>query len=260
MNLEKVFESIKEKMITDFQGITSAIEHKISKGQERETLIVNEYLKKYVPGNIGIARGEIVSIDDQVSPETDIILYEKNSTPYLINKEGYQVFPIECVYGVIEVKSKIDKSEIEDSFKKINKIKKMPKLAIESQKGPILKSFKIYDREWSYFPTFGMVIGYDSIDLKLLKNYLDNLNSNMPLEHRIDSVWVLKKGMIINYNFEKGIIEMYPRSTTVLRAVKSNNPLLLLTIHLHNLLLSGWVPPFQIIKYLENANFGTFYD
>lgn len=259
MNLENVFRAINKKMILDFQEISSEIEHRGSKGKVREIEIVYEYLSKYVPGNIGIANGEIISTNDQVSNEIDIILFEKNSTPYLLKKEGYQIFPIECVYSVIEVKSFLDKSQIEDSFKKILKVKNMPKLSFEPQKGPIITHTNLYDSEWQFFPTVGFVIAYDSIDLKTLNQHLEDLNNIHPIEKRIDSVWVLNKGMIVNFNTENEMIELAPNSKTITRPIMSENPLMLLTIQLQSILLSGFMPHFNLKSYLKNANYGQLY-
>jgi hypothetical protein len=260
MNLENVFRSINKKMLIDFDEISAEITHRGAKGKVRELEILKEYLSKYVPGNIGIANGEIISVEGHTSSETDIVLYEKNSTPYLLKKEGYQIFPIECVYAVIEVKSHIDKGQLIDAFKKINYAKKMPKKAYEAQKGPVVNSTTIYDREWPYFPTIGLIIGFDSIDLKTLRDHYVSLAASESCEHRIDSIWVLKKGMIINYNTSSGLIELAPSKKTVPRAILSDNPLMLLTIQLQSLLISGWMPHFMLRQYLAKANYGNFYD
>lgn len=260
MNLENVLRSINKKMLIDFDDISSEIEHRGAKGKVRERELVTEFLGKYCPSNIGLANGEIISSDDQISPETDITLFEKNSTPFLLIKEGYQVFPIECVYGAIEVKSFLDKAQLQDSFEKINKIKKMPKLAYEAQQGPIVQVTTVYDKKWSYFPTLGFVIAFDSLDLKTIKNHYTDMMAGHSLEHRIDSIWVLKKGMLINFNPTINMIELTPGSNNFPRAVLSDNPLMLLTIHLQSLLASGWMSRFMINHYLKNANHGTFYD
>lgn len=259
MNLEKVFKSINKKMLLDFNEISSEIHHRPSKGKVREIEIINEYLKKYVPGNIGIANGEIISSDDQISNETDIVFYEKNSTPYLLKKEGYQIFPVECIYGGVEVKSFLDGTQLKDTFKKLNKLKKMPKIAYEKQKGPINQTTNVYNKEWNYFPTLGFVIAFDSIDLKTLKDHLDEISKNELNEHRIDSIWVLNKGAIINQNTVTGQIELAPSQNTRTQAILTENPLMLLTIQLQSLLQSGWMPTFQIKHYLNNAYYGEFY-
>ena len=250
MNLENVLRSINKKMLIDFDEISSEIEHRGSKGKVREKEILKEFLTRYCPCNIGLSDGEIISTDDQVSPQTDITLFEKNSTPALLTKEGYQVFPIECVYGVMEVKSFLDKAQLQDSFEKIKRIKKMPKLAYEAQRGPVIQSTTLYDKEWPYFPTLGFVIAFDSLDLKTLKSHYLDLIAGHPPEQQIDSVWVLKKGMLINYNPTTNMIEMAPSSKTFPRSVSSDNPLMLLTIHLQSLLASGWMPKFMIANYL----------
>lgn len=253
MNLENVFKGINKKMLIDFEEISSEIEHRLSKGQVRELEIVNEFLTKYVPGNIGIAHGEIISTDGLISPETDIILHEKFSTPFLLKKEGYQVLPIECVYVVIEVKSFLDQAQLIDSFKKIKYIKQMPKRAFEEQRGPLVRSTNLYDKNWKFFPVIGMVVSFTSIDLRKLKKALNEIHSEIALEHRIDSVWVLDKGMLVNAS---DTIDIAPSCKSNLLAIASDNPLMSLTVQLQSLLLSSWISKFRLKDYLENAEFG----
>ena len=176
MDLHKIFHGIKQKMLIDFEEISSEINHNLSKGQVREREIVNEYLSKYVPGNIGIAHGEIISCDGKVSPETDIILHEKLSTPYLLKKDHYQIVPIECAYLIIEVKSNLNTAELTDAFKKINFIKRMSKLAYHRQPKHLIRSTNLYDQNWGYFPVIGMVVAYSSIKLLSLKKTLESLH------------------------------------------------------------------------------------
>ncbi|MBU0568469.1 hypothetical protein KJ693_11150 [bacterium] len=256
MDLERIFRGIKDKMLIDFNDISSQVTHRGSKGKIREQEIIKEYLKKYLPGNIGIANGECISTDGQVSPECDIILYEKNTTPYLVYKDGYQVFPIECVYGVIEIKSKIDKAQLKDSIDKLKKIKSMPKTAYDVQKGPVIQSTTLYGKKWEYFPTIGMILSFDSLKIETLKEHFIDMQQDFSYENQVDSLWVLNQGMIIHRN-DNGTIELSPGPNTAPKIIKSENPLLLLTVHLQTLMSSGWLPRFNIVPYLEGANYGV---
>jgi len=257
MDLANVFKGINKKMLDDFDYISKQVEHKPSKGEIREIEIANEYLKKYIPFNIGVSTGEIVSIDNQVSSETDIVLYEKNSTPYLMSSESYQVFPIECVYGVIEVKSFLDKAQLYDSFQKINSVKKMPKDAYIKPIPPI-HSLHAYGKTWSeYFPTYGCLIAFNSIDLRTLKKHLETLQEGIPYEQRIDSIYILSKGMIVNLN-NSGSVDPFPSSQSRLGIFESDNPLLPFTIHLQSLCLSAWTPIFDIKQYVKDDSIGVF--
>jgi len=242
-------------MLIDFNEISAEISHRGAKGSVRETEVIKEYLEKYLPGNIGVANGECISTDGQVSNECDIILFEKNTTPYLVHKEGYQIFPIECVYGVIEVKSKLDKQQLTDSLKKIVKIKSMPKLAYEKQKGPVVNSTTLYGKEWDYFPMIGMIFSFDSINLQTIKNYYIEELSRESIEKHIESIWVLNQGMIVHQNTD-GTIVLSPDLNTKPVVLKADNPLMLLTVHLQALMSSGWLPRFRITEYLKGASFG----
>jgi hypothetical protein len=258
MDLQTIFKSIAEKLAIDFRYMSSEIEHKASKGRVREIELVEQFLRKYLPATIGISHGEIATTTGEVSNECDVIIYESRTCPILLDKSGYQIFPAECVYGVLEVKSLLNNHELEDAFAKISKVKRFPKMAFEPQAGAIINTTNLYDKEWSYFPTVGFVFAYDSIDLLTLRNQLGSLQKDLPLNERIDSVWVLNKGMIVNWDDSTSKINHTPNSKTRMRAVVSENPLLLMTIHLQQLFQAGWMPKFKIQEYLQNVNYGNF--
>jgi hypothetical protein len=258
MNVDDVFRGIKGKMLIDFDQISNQVEHRPSKGKIRENEIINEFLVKYLPSNIGISNGEIISVDNQVSRETDIVLYEKGSTPYLLKTESYQVFPIECVYGVIEVKSFLDKDRLYDAFQNISRVKKMPKEAYVKPISP-LHSLQAYDKTWmEFFPTFGFVIAFDSIDLLTLKKHLETFQNDIPNEHRLDSIYVLKKGMIVNANQNNGGIDLLPSSQSRLAVFGSDNPLLSLTIQIQALCSAAWTSKFDIRQYVKDMPIGIY--
>jgi len=259
MKLEEVFRSVARKLEIDFKHLSSEIHHRASKGRVREVDLVEQFLGKYLPRTVGIGHGEVVSSAGDVSSESDIILYESRTSPTFIEESGYQVFPVECIYGVVEVKSRLDKRELEDAFSKITKLKKFPKIAYEPQEGDVSQqNTMLYDRRWPYFPTLGFVFGYEAIDLRNIRQYLDELHRGTEVHHRIDSVWVLNKGMVLNYIDGTRDVSHTPSHATSLKAVESENPLLLMTIHLQQLLQAGWMPKFRIADYLREVDYGRF--
>ena len=244
-------------MLVDFEDISSQVTHRGAKGRIREHRIVTDYLEKYLPGNIGIGNGEIFSTEGEVSPETDIVLYDKFSTPFLLKEESYQVFPVECVYGVVEVKSHLSKEELIDSTRKMETIKKLPKVAFEPQSGPIVRTTNLYGREWSHFPIIGFVIAYDSAELAGLADHLNATQSSLTPEQRIDSIYILKRGMIIPLNLETKQYDRTPGPKTIYVPVESDNPLLLFTLLTQELMSGAWMQPFRIRRYLEKAVYGN---
>ncbi|MDB6024826.1 MAG: hypothetical protein JWM68_1049 [Verrucomicrobiales bacterium] len=256
MNFEEVINAVGKKMVVDFDDISSNVTHRGAKGRIREQRIITDYLEKYLPGNIGIGNGEIVASNGVVSQESDIILYDKFTTPFLLKEECYQVFPIECVYGVLEIKSNLDQRELIDAEQKLKHAKLLPKVAFEPQSGPVIRFTNLYGRELPNFPVIGLVFAYDSIDLRVLADYLNTDHCKLAIEQRIDSVWVLKRGMIVPFNMETKMIELTPGPNTVFIPIASENPLLLLTLHLQTLMSSAWMSPFRIRHYLKTAVYG----
>ena len=260
MNLEQVFRGIKSKMISDFNDISSQIKHRSSKGNIRERELIREFLKIYIPQKLNIGHGEIITTSDETSNECDVIIHDRFSCPYLIHKEDYQVFPIELVYCVIEVKSNLDSLMLEDSFNKIHRIKKFKKTAYRHKESPIVHFTNLYGKKLSVFPTLGLVFAYESIELKTLESKLHDLNSKTEPENRIDSVWVLKKGAILNWSDQSETLDVTPTQETRLRAIESDNILMLLTTQLQRLLLNTWTPDFNLTDYLSQVEYGKFVD
>jgi len=260
VDLQKVFDSIAQKLAIDFDHLSSQIKHSASKGRVREIELAEEFLRIYLPRTVGIGHGEIIATNGDVSNENDLVFFESTSCPLLIEKTGYQVFPIECVHAVMEVKSNLDGKELGDAFTKISRVKRFPKTAYEPQSGPVIRCSSIYDQEWEFFPTLGFVFAYDSIGLDRLRQQLDELQADAAVYHRIDLVCVLKKGAILNWDDSSGMLNHTPNKSTRLRAMQSDNPLLILTVFLQQLLQSAWTPKFRIKDYLKEGIYGRFID
>lgn len=250
-DLKEVFHGVQKRMTADFENISSQVNHNLSKGQVRERLIVKEYLSRYVPGNIGIGSGEIIATNGEVSNQIDIVLYDKVNCPNLLLDNDYQIFPIEFVYGVVEVKSQLDSSALEDSFQKIRRVKKMTRTAFEKQKGPVITTTMLFGREWEdYFPTIGFVFGFKGISFDILRTKLIEMNKGCATHEQVDCVWVLNSGGIVNYDNSKGLIELAPTPDSILKILETTNPLLYLTVQLQTLMSSAkMLSRFKIMDY-----------
>lgn len=257
--LKKIFNGLEQKIKAEYAEITSIINHSPTKGVSREK-ILKDFLLKYVPDNIGITSGEIISTDGQTSNQIDLIFYDKNKCPVFYTDGESSILPIEGVYGIVEVKSKLNENELIDAYNKINRVKKMPKTAY--QKDIKLKGIgsKLYNKTWAdYYPLFGFIIAFDSKDLVKLKNKLKEIQSKEELEYRTDSLWVFNKGKILNFNRLTGKFDTLPSKDTVLAALSSENDLILLLSQFHGLLSRGWMHYFDIWAYVDkDMDIGRF--
>jgi hypothetical protein len=90
-----------------------ALRHSGSKGTNREN-VLSDFLESNLPSRYGISRGEAIDIKDNVSPQLDILIYDKTRSKPFLSEEN-TVIPIEALLASIEVKSNLTSQEIEKS-------------------------------------------------------------------------------------------------------------------------------------------------
>ena len=90
-----------------------AVGHDGLTGELRELLIGN-LLAPLLPPTVGVSSGIIISSENQQSPQTDIIIYDKMVLPpFLLAEKG--LVPVEAVLFSIEVKSELDAANLRGS-------------------------------------------------------------------------------------------------------------------------------------------------
>jgi hypothetical protein len=258
VKIDEIFKSIGNRLVSDFESISGSIHHNPSKGRAREQAIVKEYLSIYLPKRLGTSNGEIVCTTGEVSPECDCVIFDALTCPFLVDTQDFRIFPIEAVFGVIEIKSFLGERELSGSIENLAKIKGFPKAAYAPAKSVLQKSIQVYDAQWTYFPTFGAIFAYDSKDLRELAESANSLCENLAPHQRIDHICVLKKGCIVNRVLADGRIDILPSSKTKYQAVSTENSLMLTTIFLQEVLSLAWSYPIQLREYLPEASYGHF--
>lgn len=179
--LKEVFESISEKMRSDFEKVTKMIEHPGEKGTARENALM-KYLRPHIPDKFEFSEGIIIDSFDHQSRQVDVIIHDKTATPFLQDRDLANVIPIESVYAVIEVKSTLTKDELSKCIENIKSVRSLKKNTITGQVSP----------------TLGFVFAYDSDSTleTIYKNFFE-LSKDIPPEQQITCICVLNKGLIL---------------------------------------------------------------
>lgn len=123
MDIRKIFEAISLELSAKFQK-TIQIKHNGGKGDNREDAFVG-FLKEYLPGKYGIGRGEVISPENEISGELDIVIFDKDHCPLFLKSDSHSIYPRESVFGAISMKSHLDSEELRDAYKNIASLKKM---------------------------------------------------------------------------------------------------------------------------------------
>jgi len=114
-----------QKELQNKYEISSTIRHKGERGRKREGGVA-DFLKDNLPEGYGVATGEVFSFNvEGVSPQCDVIVYDRINTPVFGKCDSVQQVPIEGVYTIVEVRSIIDANALADAHDKFQAIRRL---------------------------------------------------------------------------------------------------------------------------------------
>lgn len=118
----------------------SDVAHPALTGQVRE-ILVSRMLRPVLISEVNIGTGKIVNSQGKLSKQIDVILYASQILPPSLYDEKTGLFPIEsCLYS-IEVKSKLNATNLKEAIDKAVSVHSLPVLQSEHWTGTtIVKS------------------------------------------------------------------------------------------------------------------------
>lgn len=162
-----------------------------------------------IPKKYGVSGNKIriASPSGHISKEMDIVFYDYFNNIDLMNRKGqYRVFPVETVYGVMQVKSKLTKAELKKGLENIASYKRLKR---KSQPSGISRSNPISNRG------FGILFAYDSdMEWKDIVKEIETFAKNNPKEVWCNSIVILNRGVITHGNKELGGIYNFIHENT----------------------------------------------
>jgi hypothetical protein len=181
-----------EKLRTDFEYIRGTNPHAGESGGEAEQ-IVKEFLNRHMPQRFRAASGFVIDNDSQMSEHEDVLVYDALSSPIFRYTEDNQIISADAVASVIEVKSVLNKKELENAFEKIAEVKRLRKSPLSEM------DQKATESQLTTTGTFGVVFGF-STETKLvtLAQHCAEFNERYDTYQRPDLIFVLNVG-VINY-------------------------------------------------------------
>jgi len=132
--------------------------HPVVKGDASEG-IWRELLGKYLPQRYAVASAHVVDSKGAFSEQLDVVVFDRQYSPFVLNYEGQQVLPAESVYAAFEAKQTINAAQIEYAHKKLASVRALHRtsLPIPTANGlanpkppqPILGGLLTLDSDWS---------------------------------------------------------------------------------------------------------------
>jgi hypothetical protein len=111
IDLRTVFLQLQREMIAKLSADRVVVTHPSTKGDATELSWI-EMLNQYLPKRYQAAKAFVLDSEGSLSEQIDIVIFDRQYSPFLFNHNGALYVPAESVYGVMEVKPELSKEEL----------------------------------------------------------------------------------------------------------------------------------------------------
>jgi len=108
---------------------TQSVTHPGTMGNVNESYF-RDVLHKYLPKRYAVDNGVIIDSTGATSDQIDVIIYDNQYTPTLLDQEDHRFVPAEAVYAVFEVKPTINKTHLEYAGSKAESVRRLDRTSI----------------------------------------------------------------------------------------------------------------------------------
>lgn len=138
VNIKELFIGLQESMEMELNIHRRHIPHQGKKGDATETNWI-AWLNQYLPARYEVGSAFVIDHEGSCSEQIDLVIYDRQYTPFIFNKDGIQYIPAESVYAVFDVKQALNKGNIEATAQKINSVRSLKRTtaAIYDARGEI---------------------------------------------------------------------------------------------------------------------------
>lgn len=161
-SLPVLLAGLHEDIQSQLQIARQSFAHPVSKGDASE-LVWLELLQKYLPQRYQAEKAHVVDSDGVFSEQIDVVVFDRQYSPFIFKFKKEIIIPAESVYAVFEAKQKINADYVAYTRKKIASVRNLHRtsLPIPHAGGvfpakaliPILGGVLTFESDWS--PCFG---------------------------------------------------------------------------------------------------------
>ena len=124
IDLCSIFLGLQEQMVAKLSTSRRNIAHPGTKGDATELGWV-KMLNTYLPKRYQVDKAFVLDANGQLSEQIDIVIFDRQYSPFLFNQDGAIYIPAESVYAVIEVKQDLSKKVIEYAGSKAATVRRL---------------------------------------------------------------------------------------------------------------------------------------
>lgn len=199
LNLPEVFKATEAELQARLRKIRAGVGHPGVKGAGVEDM-VREFLRQTLPEFLGVGTGIVIDSNGCESRQIDIIIYDKFKTPTFLRSGEAALFPCECVYFAIEVKTSLSAEEFRRCEVNMDSFKRLKRTSYFLKNGPIAETKNLFGKEWRTWPAIYLVWAFECQSYEAsFERLVEHRKSDRAIEKQIDTIFCLDAGMLTNW-------------------------------------------------------------
>lgn len=122
--LASVYRQISDMIKVKSKG-SKLMSHSLEEGLSNEE-IIREVFRRILPKRYGVGKGKVINAEGNMSKQCDVIIYDALDCPNLfVDDHMNQILPLEGVYAIIEVKTRLTSNKIKEGYEQIHSVKSL---------------------------------------------------------------------------------------------------------------------------------------
>ena len=128
-SLPKLFASLHSQIDTELRVAREALSHPGTKGDTSEAIWIG-LLGTYLPERYRVCSAHVVDSEGVFSDQIDIVVVDRQYSPFVFDFLGAKVVPAESVYAVFEAKQSINAAMIDYAREKVASVRALNRTSI----------------------------------------------------------------------------------------------------------------------------------
>ena len=123
-SLTKLLESLHDDIQHSLETARKTMGHSGAKGDTSEKIWI-KLLNQYLPERYRVDKAFIVDSNGLFSDQIDVVIFDRQYTPFIFHYEDQNIIPAESVYAVFEAKQTMNAEYIKYAQKKVASVRKL---------------------------------------------------------------------------------------------------------------------------------------
>jgi hypothetical protein len=123
-SLSDLLSGLHEDVETQLSLARRTMGHAVAKGDASEGVWLG-LLRKYLPERYQAAKAFVVDSDGVSSNQIDVLVFDRQYSPFIFEMNGQTVVPAESVYAVFEAKQSINAAEVRYAKNKVASVRRL---------------------------------------------------------------------------------------------------------------------------------------